>query len=307
MPSTRAKSLPRPQGMIATRAVGSLERGRRAGAAGRRRRARRRSRPSAAAVGASSSAWSMLRVVTVRWAAPRRSSSAWHGGQRLRARAPPAEAGFTSSAKRRLTRRPPRAPRRSPGGRRGLRALRRGSAALRPSQVRLRSTSDVRPRHELVAEQPLGVRLLEVVGSSVSSTSCWTLCQGSSVTLLGGHQQLPGPRQPVQLEDAQPVGVEPLAVREQEVQAARTASTRRHARIARRSDPRPGRGVEVAHQEVEELLGVGVAARAARRPARAAAGSGGPCRCGRRCSCRGRTGGCSRARGRPSSLGARAR
>ena len=54
---------------------------------------------------------------------------------------------------------------------------------------------------------------------------------------LRGDQQLPGPVQPVQLEQAEPVGEQPVAVGEEEVEAAEGRALDRASRIASRSEP----------------------------------------------------------------------
>ena len=53
---------------------------------------------------------------------------------------------------------------------------------------------------------------------------------------LRGDQQLAGPVQPVQLEQAEPVGEQPVAVGEEEVEAAEGERST-VVRIASRSDP----------------------------------------------------------------------
>ena len=119
-----------PAGDQRDRGAGALERaGERAQQAVAADRGDRLARPRGARA-ASSAACSMLRVVTVRWGAPRRSSSAITSGSAFSARPPP-EAGFTSSAKRRLTRPP----------------LPRGRARRRPLPARL--AAQVRRRVDL--------------------------------------------------------------------------------------------------------------------------------------------------------------
>ena len=87
--------------------------------------------------------------------------------------------------------------------------------------------------------------------------------------LLRRHEQLPRPREPVQLEEPEAVRVEPLAVREQEVESGEGGAVDRslHA-VAQRRD-RVAR-IEVAHQEVEQVLGVRLAHRRARAVAQQA-------------------------------------
>ncbi len=100
IPSTRARSLPRPQGMIAT----AISLSRSALATGRSRPSPPTAAtvsPARAARAASSAACSELRVVTTRLGAPSRSSSAVTAGTAASA-LPPPDAGLTNSAKRRL-------------------------------------------------------------------------------------------------------------------------------------------------------------------------------------------------------------
>ena len=59
---------------------------------------------------------------------------------------------------------------------------------------------------------------------------------------LRGHEQLAGPGQPVELEDAEPVGVQPLAVREEEVDAAEGRARRIAPRPSGAATPRASAG-----------------------------------------------------------------
>ncbi len=253
-PSTRARSLPRPQGISASAVSRPLS----APASGRSRP----SPPRAATVSpwsearcASSAACSTLRVVTVRCCGPEAVERLDHGGKRLE-RPPPGrgrvdeqrEAAAHSAAAAAI--------------------LAARSAAIAPRSAPRRwapaSSFWMSARgHDVVADEPLGVRLLGVLRVEHEQH---VLLDGVPVAVghaLGGHQQAAGLGAPVQLEDAQPVGVQPLAVREQEVEAGE-----RRALDRRRHGPPQGlhgvAGVVVAHQEVEEVLGVGVALRGRR-------------------------------------------
>src|ERR687898_283702 len=262
MPSTRAKSLPRPPGTIAS----ALSVPFRAPARGRRSPSPPSATtlsPASTARPASSKAWSMLRVVTVRCSAPSESSVAWTVGSALSA-LPPAAAGFTSSAKRRAPA-GGRAPRPPPGGRRCFaRPPRRGLAALGAAQVWSEvDLLDLRPAHELVTQQALGVRLLEVVRVEREQHVLLDAVPTRLVRhALGGHEQLSRARQPVQLEQPETVGEQAVTVAEEDVEAAERGALHRPSHGCPEALHRAAR-VEVIHEQVEQVLGVRVALRAA--------------------------------------------
>ena len=183
------------------------------GRPGRRRRAPRPSRRCAAARAASSRACSRLRVSTV--AVRARRGGRARPGPRAGARAarPPADAGFTSSAKRRVTR--PR--------RRRLRAARSAANSPRSAPRRPCPPSNLRMSARATTSSPSSRSACGSsmsFGSRTSSTSC---CDG--VPRLVGRRfsdatsSCPGRESQCSSKMPEPVGVQALAVREQEVQA----------------------------------------------------------------------------------------
>ena len=111
---------------------------------------------------------------------------------------------------------------------------------------------------QLVADQALGVRLLEIVGIEHQQHVLLDGVPALAGHALGGHQELAGAVEPVQVEQAKAVGVEAVAVGEQEVQAAHRGALHGGGHGAAQGPDRVG-AVVAGHEEVEERLRVGVA------------------------------------------------
>ena len=259
--------------------------------------------PSAAAVGASSRRGRCCALVTVRCAAPSRRASRGPAAA-PRARAPCRKRG--SRAARTAGRRPAAAGcRAAPRAHSAAAAAFARSAAAAPRSAPrrcgVRSTFWISARSSsVVAEQALGVRLLEVVRVEHQQHVLLDAVPAARrVTRSEATSSWPGPREPVQLEEAEPVGVQLLAVGEEEVEAGegraldgRGASSRAGSATGSPSSKSCIRRLKRCSESVSPS---GAAHAGLEQPA----GSGGSCRCGRTSSCPGRTGACSRARSSP--------
>ena len=164
-----------------------------------------------------------------------RSSSRCTPGARSSAR-PPAEAGFTSSAKRRLASLGGRGARLAARSAPPLRARRRaGAPLLELLDVGARSSSSSPTRRSAWGSSGSS-------GSSTSSTSCCTVCQRSSVTRSEATSSWPGRCSQCSSKMPEPVGVEPLAVREEEVEAAEKGERSTWCASCARREPTGRRG-----------------------------------------------------------------
>src|SRR5256885_380245 len=150
----------------------------------------------------------------------------------------------------------------APAGSSGSPSTRAKSFPPPPGRIAsaLLELADLGAGDDLLAEQPLRVRLLQVVGIEDEEDVLLHGVPGLVRELLRRYEQLAGPRQPVQLEDPEPVGVQALAVREEEVEAGERGAVDDRGHGAPQRAERVA-GVVIAHQEVEERLRICLPAR----------------------------------------------